>query len=97
MFSNNTILKISNILLQNKKNFKEFRTKLELFYNETERTKPTNEDQEQDIEIRKAVLYKASTLYNTQLEIHAVHSINLMYKKKKIVGKNWFKILIFKT
>ena len=52
-------------MLQNKKNFKEFRTKLELFYNETERTKPTNEDQEQDIEIRKAVLYKASPLYNT--------------------------------
>ena len=71
------------------KDLKEFKTKLELFYYETEWIEPTNEDQEKDLGSRKVVLDAASNLYNNLLRIYSNQFNEFKSnKKKRIAFKN---------
>ena len=62
---------------------KEFKNRLDLFYNETEANEPTNETQVKDRKDRIVVLDTVSELYNELLEICTNQFIKAKYDQKK--------------
>ena len=67
----NNIEKFTNLSFASKQqNFGEFKTKVELFYDESEGIKPPNKDQEKDVEHKQVILDKAFKSYNTLLKIY---------------------------
>ena len=70
-FKNLNNWKLTDLSFKSKqKDLIEFYTELELFHDETERIKATNEDQKKDIEDRNVVLRAAFKLHNMLLEIY---------------------------
>ena len=78
------IEKFAQPLFDSKRNdLIEFKNKLELFYHDTIKIKPNNEDQIKDLEKRKVVMTKASELYDKLLSIYKTQSDNLTTAHKK--------------
>ena len=65
---------------------KEFKNRLDLFYNETEANEPTNETQVKDRKDRIVVLDTVSELYNELLEICTNQFIKAKYDQKKKIN-----------
>ena len=77
---------------------KEFKNRLELFYNESEGFDLANGAQVKDIKVRIAVLDRVCELYIKLLEIYSNQFNNPKYNKKnKIASKNKPKNLSLKT
>ena len=77
---------------------KEFKNKLELFYNESKEIEPTNEDQVKDIKVRIAVLDRVFELYNKLLGIYTNQFNKSKFdKKRKIASRNKPENLSLKT
>ena len=71
------------------KDFKKLKTKLELFYDESEGIKLTTEDQEKYyIEDRKVVLDAAFNIYNMLLEVYTNQFNKLKHDRKKAINLN---------
>ena len=66
-----------------KKDLKEFRTRLELFFGETERFEPTNEAQVKGFKDRIVVLDATSKSYKKLLEIHTNQINKFKHNRKK--------------
>ena len=85
-------------LVEEQRDLKEFKNKLELFYNESKEIEPTNEDQVKDIKVRIAVLDRVFELYNKLLGIYTNQFNKPKFdKKRKIASRNKPENLSLKT
>ena len=64
----------------------EFKDILELFYYDTEEIKPSNEDQEKELEKRKVVINTASKLYDKLLNIYTTQYEKFSESQKKRIN-----------
>ena len=70
-------------MIQKRNDLKEFKDKLELFYNDTVEIKSNNEHKIKDLEERKIVLNTALELYDKVLNIYKLKMTNLQKLRRK--------------